>query len=95
MGTVIFPAAPLKVFLTASAEARAQRRHAQVLARGQEADYNALLADLQARDARDTQRAAAPLRAADDAHRLDNTALSIDESVNLVLSLWDQRLASH
>jgi 3-phosphoshikimate 1-carboxyvinyltransferase len=95
MGTVIFPAAPLKVFLTASAEARAQRRYAQVLARGQKTDYNALLADLQARDARDTQRAAAPLRAADDAHRLDNTALSIEESVNLVLTLWEQRLACH
>ena len=52
MGTVIFPQAPLKVFLTASAQARATRRHQQVLARGQQADYAALLADLQARDAR-------------------------------------------
>ena len=92
MGTVIFPQAPLKVFLTASAQARAQRRHQQVLARGQAADYDALLADLQARDARDTQRSTAPLRPADDARMLDNTALSIEDSVAQVLSWWDEKL---
>jgi len=92
MGTVIFPQSPLKVFLTASAEARAKRRHDQVLQRGQSADYEALLTDLQARDARDTQRAAAPLRAASDALMLDNTTLSIDDSVQRVLAWWDQRL---
>ncbi|MEY2621399.1 MAG: 3-phosphoshikimate 1-carboxyvinyltransferase [Pseudomonadota bacterium] len=92
MGTVIFPRADLKVFLTASTEARARRRHAQVLARGQEADYQTLWADLQARDARDTQRITAPLRPAADARLLDNTALSIDDSVGLVLGWWDERL---
>jgi 3-phosphoshikimate 1-carboxyvinyltransferase len=94
MGTVIFPHSPLKVFLTASAEARAQRRHQQVLQRGQQADLAALLADLQARDARDTLRATAPLKAAEDALMLDNTALSIDASVNLVLDWWNQRLGN-
>ncbi|MDI9330199.1 MAG: bifunctional 3-phosphoshikimate 1-carboxyvinyltransferase/cytidylate kinase [Alphaproteobacteria bacterium] len=92
MGTVIFPASPLKVYLTASAETRAQRRHAQVLQRGQAADYSALLADLQARDARDIQRSAAPLRAAADALDLDNTGLSIDDSVNQLLAWWEERL---
>ena len=91
MGTVIFPQSPLKVFLTASAQARAQRRHAQVLARGQIADYATLLADLQDRDARDTQRQAAPLKAATDALELDNTRLSIDDSVQQVLNWWEQR----
>ncbi|MBU3649082.1 MAG: bifunctional 3-phosphoshikimate 1-carboxyvinyltransferase/cytidylate kinase [Limnohabitans sp.] len=89
MGTVIFPQAPLKVFLTASAEARAQRRHQQVLGRGQEADYATLLADLVARDARDTQRAAAPLKPSADAHALDNTTLSIPDSVAQVLDWWE------
>jgi 3-phosphoshikimate 1-carboxyvinyltransferase len=93
MGTVIFPHSPLKVFLTASAEARARRRHTQVMQRGQQADYAALLADLQARDERDTRRAAAPLRAAADALLLDNTALSIEDSVQRVLSWWEDRLS--
>ncbi len=94
MGTVIFPQAPLKVFLTASAQARATRRHQQVLARGQQADYAALLADLQARDARDTQRATAPLVAAQDALQLDNTERSIEDSVQQVLAWWDARIGA-
>jgi 3-phosphoshikimate 1-carboxyvinyltransferase len=93
MGTVIFPDSPLKVFLTASAEARAHRRHQQVLQRGQQADLATLLADLQARDARDTQRTAAPLKAAEDALLLDNTELSIEASVDQVLDWWNRRLA--
>jgi 3-phosphoshikimate 1-carboxyvinyltransferase len=93
MGTVIFPQSPLKIFLTASADARAKRRHDQVLERGQTADYAALLADLQARDGRDTRRAAAPLQPAADAIELDNTHVSIDDSVAQVLALWDQRLS--
>ena len=93
MGTVIFPHSPLKVFLTASAQARAKRRHQQVLQRGGQADYAVLLADLQARDARDTQRSAAPLRAAADAVQLDNTHLSIADSVQQVLDWWNQRLS--
>ncbi len=93
MGTVIFPQAELKVFLTASAEARARRRHAQVLARGQAADFQALWADLQARDARDTARATAPLRPAADAQLLDNTDVGIEASVQQVLAWWEQKLA--
>jgi 3-phosphoshikimate 1-carboxyvinyltransferase len=92
MGTVIFPQSPLKVFLTASAAARAKRRHQQVLQRGESADLDALLADLQARDARDTQRATAPLKPAPEAMQLDNTELSISDSVQQVLSWWNQRL---
>ncbi len=94
MGTVIFPQSPLKVFLTARADARAKRRHDQVLQRGEPADYAALLADLQARDARDTQRATAPLKPAVDAIEMDNTHLSIEDSVNQVLSWWEQRLSA-
>lgn len=92
MGTVIFPQADLKVYLTANAQARAKRRHAQVLQRGLSADFDALLADLQARDARDTQRTVAPLRAAPDARQLDNTGLSIEDSVRQVLDWWEQAL---
>ncbi len=94
MGTVIFPQSRLKVFLTASADARAKRRHDQVLQRGERADYAALLADLQARDARDTQRATAPLKPAADALELDNTHLSIEDSLAQVLSWWEQRLSA-
>ena len=94
MGTVIFPRADLKVFLTASATARAQRRHAQVLQRGQSAVFEELLADLQARDARDSHRSAAPLRQADDAMALDNTRVSIEDSVTQVLSWWGVKRAA-
>lgn len=88
MGTVIFPDATLKVFLTASAEARAGRRHRQLAERGVAADFDALLRDLQARDARDMGRVAAPLRPAEDARVLDCTAMGIDETVKRVVSLW-------
>ena len=89
MGTVIFPQAPLKVFLTASAEERAQRRYKQLISKGISARMEDLLSDLQARDARDTQRSVAPLKPAQDARLLDNSALGIDESVTLVLSWWN------
>jgi 3-phosphoshikimate 1-carboxyvinyltransferase len=88
MGTVVFPQAPLKVFLTASAQARAQRRHKQLISRGISATLPDLLADLQARDARDTQRAHAPLKPAADALQLDNSLLDIDTSVQHVLAWW-------
>ena len=91
MGTVIFPRAPLKVFLTASAEKRARRRYEQLIARGIEAKMPDLLADLQARDALDTQRAAAPLKPAGDALLLDNSALTIEQTVDQVLSWWQER----
>jgi 3-phosphoshikimate 1-carboxyvinyltransferase len=88
MGTVIFPDAPLKVFLTASAEKRADRRHKQLISKGISAILSNLRADLEARDARDSTRAVAPLKPAEDARLLDNSDLSIQESVDLVLDWW-------
>ena len=91
MGTVIFPEAPLKVFLTASAEKRAERRHKQLISKGFSTTISSLRADLQARDARDTQRSVAPLQPAQDAMHLDNSSLSIDESVAQVLAWWQSK----
>jgi 3-phosphoshikimate 1-carboxyvinyltransferase len=91
MGTVIFPAATLKVFLTASAAQRAVRRHKQLISKGIQAKLDDLRADLEARDARDRSRSVAPLKPAEDALSLDNSALSIDESVDAVLGWWRQR----
>jgi 3-phosphoshikimate 1-carboxyvinyltransferase len=88
MGTVIFPHAPLKVFLTASAQKRAERRHKQLISKGISANIESLLVDLVARDARDTQRSTAPLKPAEDAYLLDNSALSIEQSVQQVLAWW-------
>ncbi|HEX5806541.1 MAG TPA: bifunctional 3-phosphoshikimate 1-carboxyvinyltransferase/cytidylate kinase [Macromonas sp.] len=88
MGTVIFPDAPLKVFLTASAEKRAERRHKQLISKGIDAKMADLLADLKARDARDTQRQHAPLKPAEDAFQLDNSEQSIEQSVQQVLAWW-------
>lgn len=88
MGTVIFPDAPLKVFLTASARQRAERRHKQLISKGISATIAGIQQDLEARDARDMSRQSAPLKPADDARPLDNSALSIDESVEQVLSWW-------
>ena len=87
MGTVIFPDASVKVFLTASAEARAERRYKQLKQKGFEVTLATLLRDIVARDARDTGRAVAPLRPADDAVLIDTTGMSIDEVVNKVLAL--------
>ena len=91
MGTVIFPDAPLKVFLTASAEKRAERRHKQLISKGFSTTIDALRADLEARDARDTQRSVAPLKPAQDALQLDNSSLTIDESVAKVLDWWQSK----
>jgi 3-phosphoshikimate 1-carboxyvinyltransferase len=88
MGTVIFPDAPLKVFLTADALKRAQRRHRQLVGRGIDAKIDVLHADLLARDARDSNRSAAPLKPAEDALLLDNSDLGIPESVDWVLKVW-------
>ena len=88
MGTVIFPDARLKVFLTASAEKRAERRHKQLISKGFSITISALRADLEARDARDTQRSVAPLKPAEDALLLDNTQLTIEQSVAQVLTWW-------
>ncbi|GAB2468301.1 hypothetical protein GCM10027082_19800 [Comamonas humi] len=91
MGTVIFPLAPLKVYLTASAEKRAERRHKQLIEKGMSAKISDLRADLEARDARDMQRSTAPLHAAQDAVLLDNSDLSVNEAVDQVLDWWAQR----
>ncbi|HZY20473.1 MAG TPA: bifunctional 3-phosphoshikimate 1-carboxyvinyltransferase/cytidylate kinase [Ramlibacter sp.] len=91
MGTVIFPDAPLKVFLTASAARRAERRHGQLIAKGVAVTIDSLRADLEARDARDSQRAVAPLKPAPDALLLDNSEQTVDESVARVLSWWEAR----
>jgi 3-phosphoshikimate 1-carboxyvinyltransferase len=91
MGTIIFPEAALKVFLTASAEKRAQRRYKQLISKGISATLLGLRADLEARDARDTSRSVAPLKPAQDAQLLDNSDLTIEESVNLVLDWWQSK----
>ena len=91
MGSVIFPDAPLKVFLTASPAMRAERRHKQLISKGISANLADLRADLEARDERDRGRAVAPLKAAEDALLLDNSGLSIDESVDRVLGWWSAR----
>jgi cytidylate kinase len=85
MGTVIFPDAQLKIFLTASAESRAQRRYKQLIDKGISANLVGLLEDLRARDARDTNRATAPLKPASDAVLIDSTALDVQETVAAVL----------
>ena len=93
MGTVIFPDAPLKVFLTASVEARAERRYKQLIEKGFPANMADLLQDLRERDARDTQRAVAPLKPAEGAHLLDTSHMGIEPAVKQVLD-WYQSLSS-
>jgi 3-phosphoshikimate 1-carboxyvinyltransferase len=91
MGTVIFRAASLKVFLTASPSARAQRRYKQLIDKGVPANLDSLRAMLEARDERDRNRATAPLKPAEDAVLLDNSALTIEASVDTVLRWWGER----
>jgi 3-phosphoshikimate 1-carboxyvinyltransferase len=88
MGTAIFPNAPLKVYLTASATCRAERRYKQLISKGISTTLDSLRADLETRDARDTSRSVSPLRPAQDALLLDNSDLSIEESVAQVLVWW-------
>nr|WP_299240236.1 (d)CMP kinase [uncultured Halomonas sp.] len=87
MGTVVFPQATLKVFLTASAQERARRRYLQLQESGVNASLSSLLKEIQARDARDMQRAVAPLKPADDAIELDTTELSIPDVVDRIQRL--------
>lgn len=86
MGTVVFTDAVAKVFLTASAEARAERRYKQLIEKGNSANLPALVADMQARDARDTARAVAPLKPAADALLLDTTRMDVESAVQAVLA---------
>ncbi|MCA1770671.1 MAG: (d)CMP kinase [Halomonas sp.] len=91
MGTVVFTDAPLKIFLTASAEERARRRQLQLREAGVDASLSSLLKEIQARDARDMQRSVAPLKPADDAITLDTTRLTIPEVVERLTELLTER----
>ncbi|MGE8497761.1 MAG: (d)CMP kinase [Pseudomonas sp.] len=86
MGTVVFPDAPLKIFLTASAEERARRRYLQLKAKGDDVNLASLLDEIRARDERDMQRSVAPLKPAADAIQLDSTELSIEQVLERILS---------
>lgn len=93
MGTVVFPDAPVKVFLTASPEERARRRHNQLKEQGVDVSLASLLDEIAVRDERDRSRAVAPLAPADDAVQLDTTGLSVEEVVQRVLTLLQKRLS--
>jgi cytidylate kinase len=92
MGTVVFPDAALKVFLTASAQARAQRRYKQLIDKGNSANLATLSRALEERDQRDATRTVAPLKPAADAVSVDSSALTIDEVVDQVLSRYRERM---
>ena len=87
MGTVVFADAPVKIFLTASVEERARRRHKQLMQQGVSASLHDLLQDMQARDKRDTQRAVAPLKPAEEAVTIDTTTMAIDTVIEKVMAL--------
>ncbi len=89
IGTVICPHADVKVFVTASAEERARRRYAELAGRGVDTTYEAVLADIRQRDDRDTHRAVAPLRPAEDARLLDTTELDIDAAFCAAIAIVD------
>ena len=93
MGTVVFPQAGLKLFLNASAEERARRRYKQLIEKGMDANLAGLIKEIAERDARDAQRAVAPLRPATDAEMLDTTRLSVAEVCEWALALAVHRLA--
>jgi len=88
MGTIVFPDAPLKIFLVADVRARAERRCKQLIEKGISANLDDLLRDMRERDARDMGRAVAPLVAAKDAHVVDSSNLTIDQTVQAILDLW-------
>jgi cytidylate kinase len=91
IGTVICPDAPVKIFVTASPETRAQRRALELGARGEKADYASILAEVKKRDERDSARDAAPLRAADDAFVLDTTDLDIEGAFRAALAVVESK----
>jgi cytidylate kinase len=90
MGTVVFPDAPVKIFLTASAEERAQRRYSQLKDSGVDVNIDALLEEIRVRDERDMNRSAAPLKPADDAQVIDSTGLSIEEVLDRCMAAAGQ-----
>jgi 3-phosphoshikimate 1-carboxyvinyltransferase len=91
MASVVFPGAVAKVFLTAAAAARAERRYKQLIAKGMPANMHALLQDLQERDARDARRSVAPLRQSDDAELVDTTEMDIEAAVAAVMAIVRRR----
>jgi len=95
MGTVIFPDAKLKIFLTATAEARAERRYKQLKEKGESVNLTRLFQDIKMRDERDSTRAISPLRPAKDAHVIDSTELSIDEVLRIIQDLLDKTVISN
>lgn len=93
IGTVVFPDAELKLFLTASPEVRAQRRYDELVAKGGNPDYAAVLADVNDRDYRDTHRTESPLRQAEDAVVVDNSRMTPDEQMQVIIALFEEKLA--
>ncbi|WP_374352503.1 (d)CMP kinase [Chitinimonas sp.] len=90
MGSVVFPGAPLMVFLTASAQERAERRYKQLIAKGESVNIRQILQDIEQRDARDRARSVAPLQQLAGAHLLDTTQLNIEQAVQQILHWWDE-----
>ena len=90
IGTVVFPKAELKLFLTASPEVRAQRRYDELVEKGEKPDFEAVLADVNDRDYRDTHRAESPLRQAEDAIVVDNSNMTREEQMNVIYGLFDK-----
>ena len=93
IGTVVLPDADVKIFLTASAQARAERRYLELLQRGQDAQLDRVLSDIIARDEQDMNRPIAPLRQAEDAVLIDTTALDLEQSLQAVLSVIKERIS--
>jgi CMP/dCMP kinase len=94
MGTVIFPDAGLKIFLTASAEARAERRHKQLKEKGENVNLSRLFREIKMRDERDRSRAVSPLKPAHDAHVIDSTEMSIEEVLQKIHRLLEKSVSS-
>lgn len=93
IGTVVLPEADVKIFLTASAQARAERRHLELLQRGQDAQLDRVLSDIIARDEQDMNRPIAPLRQAEDAVLIDTTTLDLEQSLQAILSVIKERIS--
>lgn len=94
IGTVVFPGAELKVFVTGTPEVRAQRRYDELKAKGEEVDIHAVLANVKERDERDSNRAESPLRKADDAVEIDNTHINMEEQNELLRDLFMERVGT-
>ena len=95
IGTVVFPQAELKLFLTARPEVRAQRRYDELVGKGEKPDFEDVLRDVNERDYRDTHRAESPLRQAEDAVVVDNSDLTPDEQMAKIIAIFDQRLTTN